>query len=53
MVHFRFYMYIIEQLEIDKSKVELYRFIIYKALKGETCNNIAYQLNRMRIATTK
>lgn len=41
------------ELDIDESKVELYRFIIDKALKGETCNNIAYQLNRMGIATTK
>ena len=41
------------ELDIDESKVELYRFIIDKALKGETCNNIAYQLNRMGIETTK
>lgn len=41
------------ELDIDESKVELYRFIIDKALKDETCNNIAYQLNRMGIATTK
>ena len=42
-----------KELDIDESKVELYRFIIEKALQGETCNNIAYQLNKMGIPTTK
>lgn len=41
------------ELEVDETKVELYRFILDKALQGETCNNISYQLNKMGITTVK
>lgn len=47
------YNKITRELDIDESKVELYRFIIDKALQGETCNNIAYQLNKMGVPTPK
>lgn len=47
------YNKITRELNIDESKVELYRFILDKALQGETCNNIAYQLNKMGITTVK
>lgn len=47
------YNKVTRELDIDESKVELYRFIIDKALQGETCSNIAYQLNKMGITTVK
>lgn len=47
------YNRVTKELDIDDSKVELYRFIIDKALEGVTCNNIAYQLNKMGIPTVK
>ena len=47
------YNKITRELDIDEDKVKLYRFIIDKALSGETCNNIAYQLNKMGIPTVK
>lgn len=47
------YNKVTKELDIDESKVELYRFIVDKALQGETCNNIAYQLNKMGIPTVK
>lgn len=47
------YNKITRELDVDEEQAKIYQFIIDRALEGITCNNIAFELNRLGILTPK